>query len=203
MRRFVLSLLVAIAFLYGAKTAHAQPFLFYAGIENRSSYGNADIGVSLRYGISGMKWAMHGVPTLFGEHSPYAFSYSTPGAQPVTFDEPFTLRLWISELYDEYHPPHEGTLDFTGRLSGTLSENASTVRLTFSDQTRTVNVGNHDFLARPLSVDIPPPGGEPFALPLELTVRAAQAPEPSTLALGLIAAMGVAARRWRRRSHPA
>lgn len=201
MKRFLRSLLIATALLLGATTARAE-ILFYVSIDHPVSFGNADLGVSFLYGASGMNWADVGVPTLLGEHSSYAITHSTPGAQPVTFNDAFTLKVWFSELYDEYDPPKEGSLEFRGRLTGTLSKDASTVRLTFPNQTRTVNVGPYDYSVRPFSVDIPPPGSDYIPLSVELTVKVAQAPEPSALALVLLGAAGLSARRWLRRRRP-
>lgn len=200
MKRLILSLLVATVLLPGANAARAD-VVFIATFERTPTYGNAGMGISFGFYSPLDYEATLGAPMRIGGTGPSSFTYGTPGAQPVTFDDEFTLRSHVQEF--GVLPPKEIGFELKGRLSGTLSEGSSTVRLTFPDQRLVRTMDGYDFSARALSIDIPPPGGR-FDVPVEMTVTVAQAPEPSALALGLSAAPGLAARRWlrRRRARP-
>jgi hypothetical protein len=96
-----------------------------------------------------------------------------------------------------------GGVVIEGTLSGTVGYDTSTAMLTFPDEPAEFVVGDHRYRVWMPNVAVPSWLVDTATFTPHLTVSAVgpseHAPEPSTLALGALAGLGLAARRWLRR----
>jgi hypothetical protein len=128
----------------------------------------------------------------------------TPPAEPVSFigdHQSLTFGLQLRDVTSG----EQAFLGFSGELTGLLGHDSSTLVLEYTTHGwAEARLGDMVYRVwMPDEVPVPSWSAGSVSFTPQLTVRAAgaseQTPEPSTLALGAAAALGLAARRWLRR----
>lgn len=130
---------------------------------------------------------------------------------PDVFNADVSFKLTLIDALSS----QSGSLTFGGTVAGTLTALQSDVSMTFNNPlTQTLTLGNHVYTVTidPTVISLPAPGAQTQALVdalINVTARTGgggedpppvnQAPEPSSLLLGVTAMAGLAARRLFRR----
>jgi hypothetical protein len=123
-------------------------------------------------------------------------TFSAATNPPDNFNVSYDLKLHLTDKASGM----AGDFDFAGSLSGQLTQSTSSLTSTFGNPTQMITLGSHTYgvTIAPASLTLPAPGATPLA-ELKAIVKVEDAPEPSTLALGAMAAsvLGFVARRRR------
>jgi hypothetical protein len=170
-------------------------------------------GTVLTSGTGGVTLALTANPTasvvLNGPTQSFKLadiSTTSAATGSATFSVDYHLKMHLTDA----DSTKDGSVTFSGSISGTLTQNSSTLQSTFvSPLTQTLDLGKHEYTITisPTLLSLPIPGASPATLNAVVGVKplVSDAPEPSTLALGLAAAslLGLAVRARRRRASSA
>jgi hypothetical protein len=126
----------------------------------------------------------------------FAFSNDTTKTPQILKDVPITLTLKIHDLTQKLN----GSVTFTGEVSGTLTDKKTNVTLTWNSPTERLHLGKYwyDVTLHPLDPGGPRKTG--YVGTVFATVKVHHNPEPSSLvlaALGVPVFMFFGWRRWR------
>jgi hypothetical protein len=209
----------AAVVLFGQGQARADlvAYSYHWDIQPSAAIASGTGGVQIVLPLDGSTSSAVGVANPLQAATISTFSAATDPAD--NFNVPFALKLHLTDTASG----KAGDLNFAGSLSGQLTMNTSAVTSTFSNPTQTIDLGAHQYAVTlsPAVLTLPAPGASPAAQ-IKAIVTAgdlavaparglavfatgglsvAQAPEPSSLVLGAVAAsslLGYGVRRRRR-----
>ena len=191
--------LVALALLVpGLARADMVDFSYTVSTSPQIISGSGGAQADAFYTPMGTNSAVLGSATGPGFGGVY-WQFSTPsGTPPGYVDATADVRLTLTDLASG----RSGQLDFLTHLRGAAGGpgvfNSQPVA-SFSTDIQSVQLGGHLYHITPFG-PVEPANG-PFIPAVAFTVSvtsAVNAPEPSSLALGAVAGLGLAVRRWRR-----